>query len=40
MSPAFRATLDGLVNPYGDGQACKRIVDALLAHFEQTARAA
>jgi UDP-hydrolysing UDP-N-acetyl-D-glucosamine 2-epimerase len=28
-SPGFRATLKGLVNPYGDGQAAERIVSGL-----------
>jgi len=28
-SPEFRASLDGLVNPYGDGRASERIVDIL-----------
>lgn len=28
-APAFRASLDGLVNPYGDGYAAERIVAAL-----------
>ena len=30
LDPAFRASLDGLVNPYGDGSASERIVRALL----------
>lgn len=30
-SPGFRASLDGLVNPYGDGRAAARIVAALRA---------
>lgn len=29
VSPAFRQGLEGLVNPYGDGQASTRIVDVL-----------
>ena len=29
-SPAFRADLVGLRNPYGDGKAAPRIVDRLL----------
>lgn len=29
LSPRFRATLQGLVNPYGDGYAAERIVDIL-----------
>ena len=29
LDPAFRRGLAGLVNPYGDGQASRRIVDAL-----------
>ena len=24
------------VNPYGDGKACQRIVDAILYHFQRT----
>ena len=28
-SPAFRASLKGMVNPYGDGQAAERIVEVL-----------
>lgn len=27
LSPAFRATLDDLIDPYGDGHAVARIVD-------------
>jgi UDP-hydrolysing UDP-N-acetyl-D-glucosamine 2-epimerase len=29
VSAGFRASLDGLTNPYGDGQAARRIVDIL-----------
>jgi UDP-N-acetylglucosamine 2-epimerase len=29
ISPGFRGGLDGLINPYGDGQAAERIVNAL-----------
>jgi UDP-hydrolysing UDP-N-acetyl-D-glucosamine 2-epimerase len=29
LSPGFRASLAGLVNPYGDGRASERIVDTL-----------
>jgi UDP-N-acetylglucosamine 2-epimerase (non-hydrolysing)/GDP/UDP-N,N'-diacetylbacillosamine 2-epimerase (hydrolysing) len=28
-SPSFRASLEGMVNPYGDGHAAKRIVEVL-----------
>ena len=31
MDPAFRLSLDRLSNPYGDGQAAPRIIDALKA---------
>ena len=30
LDPAFRASLDGLVNPYGDGRAAERIVRVLV----------
>jgi UDP-N-acetylglucosamine 2-epimerase len=29
LSPRFRESLEGLVNPYGDGHAAARITDAL-----------
>ena len=29
LDPAFRRSLEGLVNPYGDGHASKRIVGIL-----------
>ncbi|MCH2133670.1 MAG: UDP-N-acetylglucosamine 2-epimerase [Phycisphaerales bacterium] len=29
LSPGFRSSLEGLVNPYGDGHAAERIVDVL-----------
>jgi len=29
LDPAFRRGLSGLVNPYGDGDASRRIVDVL-----------
>jgi len=29
LDPAFRRTLDGLLNPYGDGRAAPRIVKVL-----------
>ena len=28
-SPAFRSSLEGMTNPYGDGHAAERIVDVL-----------
>ena len=28
-SPAFRASLEGMTNPYGDGHAAERIVEVL-----------
>ena len=28
-SPAFRASLEGMVNPYGDGHAAERIIQVL-----------
>jgi UDP-N-acetylglucosamine 2-epimerase len=31
VSPAFRASLSGLVNPYGDGHAAEAIVTRLTA---------
>ena len=31
--PAAYATMARAVNPYGDGQACRRIADAILWHF-------
>ena len=32
LSPAFRESLQGMVNPYGDGSAAPRIVDVLQQH--------
>lgn len=32
-NPAAYAEMAHAVNPYGDGQACRRIVDAILYHF-------
>ena len=29
LRPEFRAGLDGMTNPYGDGKAAERIVDVL-----------
>lgn len=34
--PAAYAEMAHAVNPYGDGQACRRIVDAILYHFGDT----
>lgn len=31
--PAAYAAMARAVNPYGDGQACRRIADAILWHF-------
>ena len=31
LQPRFRASLDGIENPYGDGRASKRIADGLAA---------
>ena len=35
-SPEAYAEMAHAVNPYGDGQACRRIVDAILYHFGRT----
>ncbi len=37
--PAAYDKMAHAVNPYGDGQACRRIVDAILYHFGATDRA-
>jgi UDP-N-acetylglucosamine 2-epimerase len=39
LAPAFRTSLESLVNPYGDGRAAPRIVDAVVsAPLERLAR--
>ena len=39
LDPVFKAGLDGLVNPYGDGQAASRVIRALLeAPYDRLAR--
>lgn len=37
--PAAYDKMAHAVNPYGDGQACRRIVDAILWHFDRTCAA-
>lgn len=37
-NPAAYEEMAHAVNPYGDGQACRRIVDAILYHFGRTDR--
>ena len=38
--PAAYGKMAHAVNPYGDGQACRRITDAILWHFGRGSRPA